>query len=140
MIWGRKRLFITSQDFIKTIFILATVDSSSFESAIVLNQSAIRQSVRKMVFAYWLIAGFYGQISQIFRSKNFFDKGFVLSENPFLWLRFPQTLFMAMIVEMTVEVSILKPFWNSSTCIPCKRAQAYCRRIHELTPNYKNEE
>ena len=64
LIWQRK-LFITSQDFVKTIFSFATVDSSSFESAIVLDQSAIGQSVRKMEFAQWLNIEFHRLRSNI---------------------------------------------------------------------------
>ena len=52
-----------------TTSIFATVDSSSFESAITLNQSAIRKIMRKMEFANWLISGFHGRISQVSRLK-----------------------------------------------------------------------
>ena len=58
-----QELVITSKDFVKTIFIFATIDSSSFESAIVLDQSAIGQSVRKMELAQWLNKEFHRQSS-----------------------------------------------------------------------------
>ena len=38
---GKKMIIFSITDFVKTIFIFATIDSSSFESTIVLDQSAV---------------------------------------------------------------------------------------------------
>ena len=68
----KKWLFVTSQDFIMTMFIFATVNSSS-ESAIALNQSAICKVMRKMEVANWLYTGFNRRISQILQLKRFWS-------------------------------------------------------------------